>query len=61
MTTLNLKDVELANRACGSLEELAAAVEQGIGRERRQSELLFLVSTPGRAFPLSITSFYETL
>jgi hypothetical protein len=27
----NLKGVELANRACGSLEELAAAAEQGIG------------------------------
>jgi DDE superfamily endonuclease len=27
----NLKDVELANRACRSLEELAAAAEQGLG------------------------------
>ena len=33
--------VELANRACGSLEELAAAAEQGIGRVRGDSELLF--------------------
>jgi transposase len=37
----NLKGVELANRACGSLEELAAAAEQGIGRIRGESELLF--------------------
>jgi transposase len=37
----NLKDVELANRACGSLEELAAAAEQGIGRVRGEPELLF--------------------
>jgi transposase len=37
----NLKGVELANRACGSLEELAAAAEQGIGRVRGESELLF--------------------
>jgi hypothetical protein len=37
----NLKDVELANRACLSLEELAAAAEQGIGRVRGESELLF--------------------
>jgi transposase len=37
----NLKDVELANRACGSLEELATAAEQGIGRVRGESELLF--------------------
>jgi hypothetical protein len=36
-----LKDVELANRACGSLEELAAAAEQGIGRVRGEPELLF--------------------
>src|SRR5919201_6959132 len=36
----NLKDVELANRACQSLEELAAAAEQGIGRVRGESELL---------------------
>ena len=36
----NLKDVELANRACGSLEELAAAAEQGIGRVRGEPELL---------------------
>jgi transposase len=36
----NLKGVELANRACGSLEELAAAVEQGIGRVRGEPELL---------------------
>jgi transposase len=36
----NLKGVELANRACGSLEELAAA-EQGIGRVRGEPELLF--------------------
>jgi transposase len=37
----NLKGVELANRACQSLEELAAAAEQGIGRVRGESELLF--------------------
>ena len=37
----NLKGVELANRACFSLEELAAAAEQGIGRVRGESELLF--------------------
>ena len=37
----NLKGVELANRACMSLEELAAAAEQGIGRVRGESELLF--------------------
>jgi transposase len=37
----NLKGVELANRACRSLEELAAAAEQGIGRVRGESELLF--------------------
>jgi hypothetical protein len=37
----NLKGVELANRACLSLEELAAAAEQGIGRVRGQSDLLF--------------------
>jgi transposase len=37
----NLKGVELANRACGRLEELAAAAEQGIGRVRGESELLF--------------------
>jgi transposase len=37
----NLKGVELANRACGSLEELAAASEQGVGRVRGESELLF--------------------
>src|SRR5215207_1495124 len=37
----NLKGVELANRACGSLEELAAAAEQGIGRVRGESDLLF--------------------
>jgi transposase len=37
----NLKEVELANRACGSLEELAAAAEQGVGRVRGESELLF--------------------
>jgi transposase len=37
----NLKGVELANRACGSLEELAAAAEQGIGRVRGESQLLF--------------------
>jgi transposase len=37
----NLKGVELANRACGSLEELAAAAEQGIGRVRGEPELLF--------------------
>jgi transposase len=37
----NIKDVELANRACGSLEELAAAAEQGIGRVRGEPELLF--------------------
>ena len=36
----NLKGVELANRACGSLEELAAAAEQGIGRVRGEPELL---------------------
>jgi transposase len=36
----SLKGVELANRACGSLEELAAAAEQGIGRVRGESELL---------------------
>jgi hypothetical protein len=33
--------VELANRACRSLEELAAAAEEGIGRVRGGSELLF--------------------
>jgi DDE superfamily endonuclease len=37
----SLKGVELANRACGSLEELAAAAEQGVGRVRGESELLF--------------------
>jgi transposase len=37
----NLKGVELANRACGSLEQLAAAAEQGIGRVRGEPELLF--------------------
>jgi transposase len=37
----NLKGVELANRACRSVEELAAAAEQGIGRVRGESELLF--------------------
>jgi putative transposase len=37
----NLKGVELANRACGSLEELAAAAEQGVGRVRGEAELLF--------------------
>jgi transposase len=37
----NLKGVELANRACGSLEELAGAAEQGIGRVRGEPELLF--------------------
>jgi hypothetical protein len=37
----NLKDVELANRACLSLEELAAAAEQGVGRVRGESDLLF--------------------
>jgi transposase len=37
----NLKGVELANRACHSLEELAAAAEQGIGRVRGEPELLF--------------------
>jgi transposase len=37
----NLKGVELANRACGSLEELAAAAEQGIGRVRGEPQLLF--------------------
>jgi transposase len=37
----NLKGVELANRACQSLEELAAAAEQGIGRVRGEAELLF--------------------
>jgi transposase len=37
----NLKGVELANRACQSLEELAAAAEQGVGRVRGESELLF--------------------
>jgi transposase len=37
----NLKGVELANRACGSLEELAAAAEHGIGRVRGKAELLF--------------------
>jgi transposase len=37
----NLKGVELANRPCGSVEELAAAAEQGIGRVRGESELLF--------------------
>jgi transposase len=37
----NLKGVELANRACRSLEELAAAAEQGIGRVRGEPELLF--------------------
>src|SRR5215212_2498568 len=36
----NLKDVELANRACMSLEELAAAAEQGVERLRGESELL---------------------
>jgi transposase len=37
----NLKGTELANRACGSLEELAAAAEQGIGRVRGEPELVF--------------------
>jgi hypothetical protein len=39
--TANLKGVELANRACGSLEELAGAAEQGVGRVRGEPELLF--------------------
>jgi hypothetical protein len=39
--TANLKGVELANRACSSLEELAAVAEQGVGRVRGESELLF--------------------
>ena len=39
--TANLKGAELANRACQSLEELAAAAEQGIGRVRGESDLLF--------------------
>jgi hypothetical protein len=34
-------EVELANHACGSLEELATAAEQGIGRVRGESDLLF--------------------
>jgi hypothetical protein len=38
--TANLKDVELTNRACFSLEELAAAAEQGIGRVRGEPKLL---------------------
>jgi hypothetical protein len=38
--TANLKDVELTNRACFSLEELAAAAQQGIGRVRGEPELL---------------------
>jgi transposase len=37
----NLKGVELANRACRSPEELAAAAEQGVGRVRGEPELLF--------------------
>jgi hypothetical protein len=37
----NLKGTELANRACQSLEELAASAEQGIGRVRGEPELLF--------------------
>ena len=37
----NLKDVELANRACTTLEELALAAEQGVGRVRGESDLLF--------------------
>jgi transposase len=37
----NLKGVELANRACGSLEELAGVAEQGVGRVRGEPELLF--------------------
>jgi transposase len=37
----NLKGAELANRACQSLEELASAAEQGIGRVRGESELLY--------------------
>ena len=37
----NLKGVELANRTCWSLEELAAAAEQGIGRVRGEADLLF--------------------
>jgi DDE superfamily endonuclease len=36
----NLKGVELANRTCWSLEELAAAAEQGIGRVRGEADLL---------------------
>ncbi len=46
----NLKGVELANRACGSVEELAAAAEQGIGRVRGEVE--------GRPF-LRILSSYR--
>ncbi len=46
----NLKGVELANRACASVEELAAAAEQGIGRVRGEVE--------GRPF-LRILSSYR--
>jgi hypothetical protein len=42
----NLKGVELANRACGSLEELAAAAEQGIGRVRAVAGLARGEATP---------------
>jgi hypothetical protein len=37
----NLKGVELANRACQSLAELAGAAEQGIGRVRGEPDLLW--------------------
>jgi transposase len=56
----NLKGGELANRACRSLEELAAAAEQGIGRVRGESELLFSFLDPGRAFPLSLDPLKRT-
>ena len=43
----NLKGVELANSACGSVEDLAAAVEQGIGRVRGKPDLLFFLHAAG--------------
>jgi hypothetical protein len=56
----NLKGVELANRACRSLEELAAAAEQGSGGYGRVGAVV-LNPGPGGTFPLSVTPFYETL
>jgi transposase len=56
----NLKGVELANRACFSLEELAAAAEQGIGRVRGEPELL-LSFLHQAGLPSECHLFHETL